>query len=130
WESEPGKVHMLVRSSAGAIYRSDSEDYGKTWSPAYRTELPNPNSGIDLVKLLDGTLALLYNPDGKNWGSRGTLLLAFSQDNGQTWPEEIEIEKAGEDSEFSYPAIISWDNQIALTYTWERSDIAFVRLNL
>src|SRR5690606_950536 len=115
WESEPGKVHMLVRSSAGAIYRSDSEDYGKTWSPAYRTELPNPNSGIDLVKLLDGTLALLYNPDGKNWGSRGTLLLAFSQDNGQTWPEEIEIEKAGEDSEFSYPAIISWDNQIALT---------------
>ncbi len=130
WESEPGKVHMLVRSSAGAIYRSDSEDYGKTWSPAYRTDLPNPNTGIDLVKLEDGTLALLYNPDGKNWGSRGTLLLAFSYDNGKTWPEEIEIDKDGEESEFSYPAIIQWDGHIGLTYTWERSDIAFVTLEL
>lgn len=29
WESAPGKVHMLLRSSAGVICRSDSEDYGK-----------------------------------------------------------------------------------------------------
>lgn len=130
WESAPGKVHMLIRSSAGAIYRSDSDDYGKTWTPAYRTSLPNPNSGIDLVKLEDGTLALLYNPDGKNWGSRGTLLLAFSYDNGETWPQEVEIEKDDEDSEFSYPAIIHWDNRIALTYTWQRNDIAFVEVNI
>ncbi|HEX5023942.1 MAG TPA: sialidase family protein, partial [Agriterribacter sp.] len=26
WESAPGKVHMLLRSSEGAIFRSDSED--------------------------------------------------------------------------------------------------------
>lgn len=128
WESSPGIVHMLIRSSAGAIYRSDSEDYGKTWSPAYRTDLPNPNTGIDLVKLPNGTLALLYNPDDKNWGSRGTLLLAFSYDNGETWPDEIEIEKAGEDSEFSYPAIIQWDDRISLTYTWERSDLVFMTI--
>ncbi len=56
WESEPGKVHMLLRSSAGAICRSDSEDYGKTWSPVYRTNLPNNNSGIDLTRLDDGRL--------------------------------------------------------------------------
>lgn len=128
WESAPGIVHMLIRSSAGAIYRSDSDDYGRTWSSAYRTDLPNPNTGIDLVKLADGTLALLYNPDDKNWGSRGTLLLAFSYDNGETWPDEIEIEKAGEDSEFSYPAIIQWEDRIALTYTWERSDLVFMTL--
>src|SRR3546814_13002149 len=51
WESAPGKVHMLLRSSAGVICRSDSEDYGKTWSPVYKTDLPNPNSGIDATKL-------------------------------------------------------------------------------
>ena len=28
WESEPGIVHMLVRSSNARIYRSDSKDYG------------------------------------------------------------------------------------------------------
>lgn len=128
WESAPGQVHMLIRSSAGAVYRSDSDDYGKNWSPAYRTDLPNPNTGIDLAKLPDGTLALLYNPDGKNWGSRGTLLLAFSYDNGETWPDEIEIEKDDEDSEFSYPAIIQWGNNLALTYTWERQDVSFITL--
>lgn len=130
WESTPGKVHMLIRSSAGAVYRSDSEDYGKTWSPAYRTALPNPNSGIDLTKLDDGTLALLYNPDGKNWGSRGTLLLAFSFDNGGTWPKTVEIEKDNEESEFSYPAIIHWDDHLALTYTWQRKDIVFMELDV
>src|SRR5690554_5626207 len=51
WESEPGKVHMLLRSTEGYIYRSDSEDFGSTWSKAYKTALPNPNSAIDLTKL-------------------------------------------------------------------------------
>src|SRR5690606_16289924 len=92
WESEPGKVHMLLRSTEGYIYRSDSEDFGSTWSKAYKTALPNPNSAIDLTKLENGNLALLYNPDDKNWGDRSTLLLAFSTDNGKTWSEEILIE--------------------------------------
>ena len=63
WESSPGKVHMLLRSSAGVICRSDSDDYGKTWSPVYKTTLPNPNSGIDVTKLEDSTLVLIFNPD-------------------------------------------------------------------
>lgn len=29
WESEPGHVHMLLRSTAGRIFRSDSTDGGK-----------------------------------------------------------------------------------------------------
>ncbi len=126
WESAPGKIHMLVRSTAGAIYRSDSDDFGRNWSPAYRTDLPNPNSAIDLVKLDDGTLALLYNPDGENWGSRATLTLAFSFDNGQTWPEQVIVGQSEDgDGELSYPAIIHWGDQLALTYTWERKNIVF-----
>ena len=124
WESAPGQVHMLLRSSAGAIYRSDSEDYGRTWSAAYRTELPNPNSGIDLTHLSDGTLALAYNRDDQNWGARAPLSIALSTDNGETWPRVLDIEQGGEDDEFSYPAIISFGDTIALTYTWQREKIA------
>lgn len=131
WESDNGKVHMLLRSTAGAIYRSDSEDFGRNWSPAYRTDLPNPNSAIDLVRLEDGTLALLYNPDGENWGSRATLTLAFSFDNGQSWPEQVIVAESDlEDGELSYPAIIHWDDQLALTYTLERQNIVFRQVTI
>jgi predicted neuraminidase len=125
WESEPGKVHMLLRSSSGVICRSDSEDYGKTWSPVYRTNLPNPNSGIDVTKLDNGILVLIFNPDDENWGSRGEISLAVSQDNGKTWDPIVALEKGEEEDEFSYPSVISFEDTIAVTYTWKRQRVAF-----
>jgi predicted neuraminidase len=125
WESEPGKVHMLLRSSAGVICRSDSEDYGKTWSPVYKTDLPNPNSGIDVTKMDDNTLVLIFNPDDENWGSRSPISLAVSRDNGKTWDPIIELERGVEEDEFSYPSVISFRDTVAVTYTWKRQRIAF-----
>jgi predicted neuraminidase len=125
WESAPGKVHMLLRSSDGAIYRADSDDYGKTWSDGYKTNLPNPNSGIDLTRLPDGTLVLAYNPDTSNWGSRSPLSLAISTDNGKTWPKILDIDSGTKDDEFSYPGVISYGDTIAVCYTWKRKKIAY-----
>lgn len=125
WESEPGHVHMLLRSSSGFICRSDSRDYGKTWSKVYRTSLPNPNSGIDLTRLSDGTLALVYNRDSTNWGERQPLSLSLSFDNGKTWPVTNDIEVGVTGDEFSYPAVIHFQDTIAVTYTWKRENIAF-----
>lgn len=125
WESAPGMVHMLLRSSIGRICRSDSKDGGRTWSPVYTTSLPNPNSGIDLTRLPDGRLVLAYNPDSKNWGSRAPLLLAVSSDNGLTWPKQLMLEAGKGEDEFSYPAVISYGDSIAVTYTWQRRNIRF-----
>lgn len=125
WESAPGKVHMLLRSSAGVICRSDSEDYGKTWSPVYKTDMPNPNSGIDVTRLEDNTLVLIFNPDDENWGSRSPISLAVSKDNGQTWDPTIELDGGDVEDEFSYPSVISWGDTVAVTYTWNRERIAF-----
>ena len=125
WESTPGNVHMLIRTTGGVIARSDSKDYGKTWTTIKKTNLPNPNSGIDVTKLADGTLALAYNPDNVNWGSRSPLSLALSFDNGKTWPEKFDLDKGKKEDEFSYPAIISWGDSVAVTYTWNRQKIAF-----
>lgn len=130
WESENGHIHMLLRTSGGYIYRSDSEDYGHTWKSPYKTDLPNPNSGIDLVKLDNGVLALLYNPDNKNWGSRADLKLAISEDNGLTWIDVLDVEHGQKDEEYSYPAIVSCGNNVALTYTWNRSNVAFKQINI
>ncbi len=125
WESSPGNVHALLRSTDGVICRTDSKDYGKTWSPVYKTSLPNPNSGIDLTRLPDGTLLLVHNTDDKDWGSRGTLVISISKDNGKTWVEKVELENGNRDDEYSYPAIINFGDTVAVTYTSNREKIAF-----
>lgn len=126
WESSPGEVHMLFRSTDDKIYRSDSEDYGKTWTPAYATSLPNPNSAIDIVAFEDKTLALVYNPTTRDTEGRAVLSVALSYDNGKTWPKEMILESEGSGGEgFAYPAVISFGDSLAVTYTWKREKIIF-----
>ena len=134
WESEPGEVHMLLRSNNGRIFRSDSHDSGLSWSVAYATELPNNNSGIDLKKMPDGRLILICNISDQNWGPRKQIALRYSDDNGTSWSEPFVLEAAREEmfsarhkSEFSYPTVIvTSEGKIAMTYTWHRENIRFV----
>ncbi len=126
WESQPGHVHMLMRSSSGKIARSDSKDYGRTWSPIEETDLPNNNSGIDVAQIDGQKIALIYNPVSGNWGKRYPITVAISEDNGKTWPIKYNIEEGEEeDDELSYPAIIYEDGHLVACYTWNRQRIAF-----
>jgi predicted neuraminidase len=132
WESSPGHVHMLVRSTANLIYRSDSKDYGKTWTPFASTTLPNPNSAIDLARIDNTTLVLLYNPAVAKKGDRGRGILhaALSFDNGLTWPKYIKVEdelNAGHG--FAYPAVIYADGKVTVTYTVKRKQIKFWQIS-
>jgi predicted neuraminidase len=128
WESSPGVIHMLMRSTRGRIYRSDSPDFGRTWCPAYATPLPNNNSGIDLARLDDGRLVLAFNPIGVNWGRRYPISLATSLDGGGTWEHFMDLET--EEGEFSYPAIIADDGILHLAYTWNRRNIVHWRIEI
>ena len=112
---------MLMRSTCGYICRSDSQDYGRTWSKIRKTDLPNNNSGLDLARLYDGTLALVCTPVSER--IRTPLSVLLSADNGQTWPQRLDIET--DSGEFSYPAIIPTQVGMAITYTWKRERIAF-----
>lgn len=125
WESKPGNVHMLLRSSAGAVCRSDSKDGGKTWSPVYKTPLPNNNSGIDVAQISGDTIAIIYNPVSKNWGDRFPISIAVSTDNGKNWPYHFDIEKGSGDAELSYPDLLYEDGHLVACYTWNRQSIAF-----
>jgi predicted neuraminidase len=125
WESKPGRVHMLLRSSSGNICRSDSEDYGKTWGPVYETELPNNNSGIDVAQISGDTITVIFNPVNKNWGVRYPITVAVSGDNGKTWPLQFDIEKGREESELSYPDLLYKDGYLIGCYTWNRESIAY-----
>ena len=128
WESSPGHIHMLMRSTRGWLYRSDSVDNGKTWCAAYATTLPNNNSGIDLVMAGGNRLVLACNPISGNWGQRFPLSLSLSWDNGESWSPSLDLES--EEGEFSYPAIVSEGNTLHLTYTWNRKNIIYCELQL
>ena len=124
WQSPPGHVHALLRTGAGVVWRTDSEDGGLTWSEVRATELPNNNSGIDALHLGDGRVLLVYNPVGRNWGARTPLDLAVSVDDCMTWRTIAHLEDdPDQDSEYSYPAIVRTTDGIAISYTWQRERI-------
>lgn len=129
WQSEDGNVHMLTRTSRGRIYRSDSSDEGETWCRAYRTKMPNNNSGIDLVLAGNGKIYLVCNPVKKNWGGRSPLDLLVSEDGGETFNLLMRLEDRG-GGEFSYPAITERDGILHITYTYDREYIAYRQIKI
>jgi len=132
WESSHGNVHMLLRSTHGKLFRSDSSDYGRTWSQAEPTDIPNPNSAIDVAKLEDGTLVLGYNPVSGNWVPRDPLSVAYSSGEGRVWSQPVTVEQTpmsglGLQGSYSYPSILPLDGGYAIAYSWNRVNIGFVR---
>lgn len=121
WESGPDRVHMLLRSRCGFVCYSESRDGGISWSPAQATELPATDSGLDVARLDDGTIAAVCNPSQSE--ARSPLSVFLSFDNGRTWTRKLDIETG--DGEFSYPSIIPTRSGMAIVYTWKRKRIAF-----
>lgn len=127
WQTENGDVKMLLRATdrIGAICESVSRDGGITWSPARPITLPNPNSGVDAVKLHDGRVVLIYNHTERG---RSPIHLAVSHDDGETWGEPMIIEEG--EGEYSYPAVIqAEDGNIHITYTWKRERIRHIEID-
>ena len=117
----PRHLQVLCRSRQGVVTESWSEDSGRTWSPMAATPLPNPNAGIDALRLSDGRFLLVYNPTKSG---RDRLEIAVSAD-GKAWSRAVVLEDSP--GEYSYPAMIqSRDGRVHVTYTWKRERIRHV----
>ena len=126
WQDEEEMVHMLIRSSEGTLYKSDSADGGENWCPAYPIGVPNNNSGIDLDKMPDGRIVLVCNPVGEDWGRRTPLELLVSDDNGMTFVKMLALETGR--GEYSYPSVIAKEDYLYVTYTYNREAVAYMKL--
>ncbi|MDE3143994.1 MAG: exo-alpha-sialidase [Bacteroidota bacterium] len=126
------KLQLLCRSKQNYIVQSWSTDNGKTWQPLSKTNLQNPNSGIDAVTLKNGLQLVVYNPllSGKDWvNGRNKLAVAVSY-NGIDW-KNIYILEDLPDGEFSYPAVIQTNNgSVHIVYTYNRKNIKHVVLKI
>jgi predicted neuraminidase len=126
-ELQPGRLVSLFRTrdKAGRLWRSESTDYGRTWAPLEATDVPNPNSGSDMVRLASGAIALVNNHASR---ARTPLSLYLSDDGARTFPVRRDLETAP--GEYSYPAIVEdRSGLMQITYTHRRETIMHVATN-
>ena len=119
------RFYARSQTRSALIAVSDSEDDGRSWTQAHFIALPNPNSGIDAVRLKDGRVVLAFN---NSFDKRSPLNLAISADG-----EHFRVFQTLEDGlgEYSYPALVEAANgDLLVTYTWQRQTIKFVRVPL
>jgi len=115
------RFYARSNKEIGRICVADSYDAGITWTDAHPIDLPNPSSGIDVVRLKDGRFVMIYNHTETG---RTPLNLAVSPD-GDHWSRFHDLET--EPGEYSYPAMIQGsDGSLHITYTWRRQRIKYV----
>jgi predicted neuraminidase len=125
----PQRALLLCRAAGSVpeIYITRTTDAGRHWTAPRPSGLPNPNSGLDALRLSDGRLLLAFN-DATT--SRENLRLALSSDEGVTWRRARTLaQEPG--AEFSYPFLLQTsDGLVHVTYTWKRRNIRHVTFNL
>ncbi len=98
------------------LVRSESRDGGRTWSPGVDSSFPNPNAAVDLLRLHNGHLLLVYND---SMSKRTPLTAALSTDGDRSYPHRRNLAEGPGD--FAYPfAIQTRDGKIHVVYTSQR----------
>ncbi len=100
------------------IPTSESRDNGLTWSPVERLELPNPGSGLEVMRLRNGHWALICN-DAET--GRHSLAVLISDDEGKSWKWKRHLEQWEPDhGQASYPSLIqARDGSLHATYRYD-----------
>ena len=97
------------------VRAAESKDRGETWGTVYSTELPNPGSGLDAVRLASGNWLIVYNDTVRG---RNSLAVSLSEDEGKTWKWTRHLEKHA-DGSYHYPAVIqAKDGSIHAVYSY------------
>jgi len=101
------------------VMRSESRDGGMSWSPVVDDDIPNPGSGLEVIRLQSGRWAMVCNDTEQG---RHRLAVLLSDDEGRTWKWKryLENDPPGAGS-YSYPSIIqAKDGTLHVTYSWSQ----------
>lgn len=98
------------------IRKAYSKDSGITWSNVMLTEIPNPGSSVECIKLRSGKWLLVCND---TVSGRHKLTAYLSDDEGETWRWKKNIEETQPNKgSYSYPSVIqSKDGLVHCTYS-------------
>lgn len=108
-------AYMRENGPKDRIRVCESKDDGITWGPVTESELPNPGSGLDVVRLENGRFCLIYNDTTRG---RNSLAVSISDDEGKSWKWTRHLEKHPAGS-YHYPCIIQGkDGTIHAIYSY------------
>lgn len=120
-----GKIQALCRTKRGYLVESWSDDNGKNWGSFERNALPNPDGGLDAVKIREGEFVMIYQHSNRG---KGILNLAKTKD-GKEWSAAAVVENQPE-RHFSDPAmIIGSDGNLHLVYSEDHKHIKYVLID-
>jgi predicted neuraminidase len=98
---------------------SFSKDEGVTWTRARDTEILNPGTSLENVRLRNGDWIMVYNDLEQG---RYSLVAAVSDDEGANWKWKRHLDgspTAQSTSQYHYPSVIqARDGAIHVTYSY------------
>ncbi len=97
-------------------WQAISRDMARSWNEHKLSDIKNPGSSLEMIKLRNGHVVLVFNNSKKD---RSDLSLALSYDDGRTWPHIREIEYKS-DRVNAYPSLMQ-DNRglIHVVYSYD-----------
>ena len=108
-------AYMRENGFTGRVRVAESADDGMTWGAVGVSELINPGSGLDGVRLRNGHWILVHND---TQSGRNKLAVSLSADEGQTWTKSCHLEDQPKGS-FHYPCVIqTTDGMIHCVYSY------------
>lgn len=139
-----GRIVMFMRAEwGGFLWRAESSDYGRTWTKAWETDIPNPTSLPCVLRLADGRIALIHNATGEKgrFGLRNPLSIWVSDDDLKTWSiQEDVIATSGNfrpanqgdgPDQLAYPSgLILADGHFVFGYDLNRRQAMFVDVEI
>ena len=119
-ELPDGKLIGVIRGHhpypAGVIYKTESDDGGKTWSvPA---ALPFHGLPPHIMLHSSGAVIVTFGHREETYGERA----AVSRDGGKTWPELYILRDDAPDADLGYPATVELPDHSLLTVYYQRFD--------
>ncbi len=126
WELPDGNLLALYRDNAksGYLFRSFSNDNGRTWHPPVKTNFPDATSKFNGLQLSDGRFVLVSNANPKK---RDPLVLSISEDG-------IVFDRMGYlvgGRHIDYPHVIEHDGHLLVAFAgWRKQTCEVLKIRI
>ncbi|MCC9605251.1 exo-alpha-sialidase [Blastopirellula sp. JC733] len=125
WTLPDGRIAAVFRDNrkSGYLYRSLSEDDGRTWSRPTRTNFPDARSKFNCIQLKDGRYVLVSNPHPQR---RDPLAISVSDDG-------VVFTKMGYligGRHVDYPHLIEHDGAILVAFAGGKQTVEVLKIKL